>query len=35
MPQPASKYRLGVATLAEARFPLVIPGAAGGDASHV
>lgn len=35
VPQPASKYRLGVATLNDVRFPLVVPRASAGDVSHV
>jgi hypothetical protein len=35
VPQPASKYRLGVAALGDIGFPLVVPGAAAGDVSHV
>jgi hypothetical protein len=34
-PQPASKYRLGVATLKDVGFPLVVPATTTGGVSHV
>jgi hypothetical protein len=34
-PQPASKYRLGIAALSDVGFPLVTVGVASGDVSHV